>query len=188
MLLVQRFHLNFILVKDRWEGQGSVEALKERFYEIQRKLHEFRELPPLPDDNPLLSKPFNRQWEEERKAQLEAAALRSKEQDQGDAEILERAKKIEAALKRKRIAEKSASRSRDKVRQLPRCAPSVSFLPHEYACLGTSRRLRSRVTGVVLPRKPEQRPSVAVSAIAAQTGRGARFCCPTSFWLKTPRV
>jgi hypothetical protein len=116
MLLVQRFHLNFILVQDRWEGQGSVEALKDRFYEIQRKLHESRELPPLPDDNPLLSRPFNREWEEERKSQLTAAALRSKEQDKDEAEILEKAKKIEANLKRKRIAEKSSSsRLRDKV-------------------------------------------------------------------------
>lgn len=30
MLLVQRFHLNFFLVQDRWKGAGSVDWLKER--------------------------------------------------------------------------------------------------------------------------------------------------------------
>ena len=111
MSLVQRFHLNFILVQDRWSEHGvgmgavSVESLKERFYEIQRKLHQSRELPPLPDDNPLLSKPFNRQWEEERKQSLLTAML---DKDAEEVEILEKAKKIEAVLKRKRMAERSA--------------------------------------------------------------------------------
>jgi DNA methyltransferase 1-associated protein 1 len=78
MLLVQRFHLNFTLVQDRWQGLGSVDALKDRFYEIQRKLHVSRKLPPLPDDNPMLSKPFNRQWEEDRKRAVLVAMQRTK--------------------------------------------------------------------------------------------------------------
>lgn len=97
---------------------------RARYYEIQRKLHESRELPPPPDDNPLLSKPFNREWEEERKEQMLAASQRCKEEDKQDAEVIERARKIEAALKRKRIAEKaSSSRARDKGASVPNKKP-----------------------------------------------------------------
>ena len=41
--------------------------------------------PPPLDDNPLLSKPFNREWEEDRKEQMLAASQRSKE----EAEVIE---------------------------------------------------------------------------------------------------
>ena len=94
-----------------------------RYYEIQRKLHESRELPPLPDDNPLLSKPFNREWEEERKQQMLAASQRCKQEELEEAEVLDKARKIEAALKRKRMAEKSSSRSRDKGGHMPNKKP-----------------------------------------------------------------
>lgn len=38
MLLVQRFHLNFFLVQDRWQGSGSVDWLKERCGECAHTL------------------------------------------------------------------------------------------------------------------------------------------------------
>lgn len=53
-----------------------------------------------------------------------AASQRSKEVDKEEAAIIEKARKIEATLKRKRIAEKaSSSRARDKGAQVPNRKP-----------------------------------------------------------------
>jgi len=52
-----------------------------------------------------------------------SASQRCKEEEQEEAEVLDKARKIEATLKRKRMAEKSSSRSRDKGGQVSNKKP-----------------------------------------------------------------
>jgi hypothetical protein len=154
MKMVQHFDMNFLVIQDRWEGAGSVELLKDRFYSVQRALTQASRRPARPPagppaapaqraarrapaapapassahtaesarraqargeesaekdrdaDNILLAKPYDRQYEEARKAAQERAFQRSPEEEKAEQELLERARKIEARIKRLRAADK----------------------------------------------------------------------------------
>ncbi|KAJ1495871.1 hypothetical protein T484DRAFT_2938110 [Baffinella frigidus] len=105
MKMVQRFDMNFVVIQDRWDGGegggGSVEILKDRFYSVQRVLTESRGTEEAAKDkeaeteNILLTKPFNRQYEEDRKSAQEKAFTRSPDMDKAEQDILDKARKIE---------------------------------------------------------------------------------------------
>eukprot|EP00960_Hanusia_phi_P063639 765524-Hanusia_phi.AAC.3 len=131
MKLVERFHLNFILVQDRWEvgveivvvfvknalliapqGDVTVEILKDRFYFIQRKLTEARNIAASEgEENVLLTKPYNRQHEEQRKKLFEESLSRSVNEEKLEQETLDKARKIETMMRKRKQSHKAKTGS-----------------------------------------------------------------------------
>ncbi|EKX44313.1 hypothetical protein GUITHDRAFT_139856 [Guillardia theta CCMP2712] len=107
MKLAERFHLNFILVQDRWEGDITIEILKDRFYFIQRKLTEARNIAVSEgEENVLITKPYNRHHEEQRKKLFEESLSRSANEEKLEQETLDKARKIENMMRKKKQSQK----------------------------------------------------------------------------------
>mmetsp|Transcript_40648 Transcript_40648/g.63487 ORF Transcript_40648/g.63487 Transcript_40648/m.63487 type:complete len:375 (-) Transcript_40648:42-1166(-) len=123
MTLVQRFDKNFTIIHDRWKRDDSQESLKDRYYFIQRKLTESRGITNEGDpENILLSKPYDRLYEEERIQQQEELYAGAKVAlDKEELEILEKAKKIEATLKKRKAEALKKAGKGDNLG--PKCAP-----------------------------------------------------------------
>lgn len=141
--LVKRFDMNFFIVQDRWPGSHSVEVLKDRFYFIQRKLTEERGLVAPEDngENVLMTKPYDREHEEKRKQHLERSMAGSRDEEKEEQEILEKARKIEALLKKRRGEHK-------KLKPLdpgPRCAKGGVTLRSKLLLRGTESSCVSKI-------------------------------------------
>ncbi|KAL4858886.1 SWR1-complex protein 4 [Chlorella vulgaris] len=112
--LCARFELRFPVIADRYEFPGaperSIEDLKARYYGVARQLLVGREGGPESVANSTLVRhPFNPQHEQKRKRGLELLMQRSREQDEAENEILQRAAQIEGKRKAEAAARRAAA-------------------------------------------------------------------------------
>lgn len=112
--MAARYELRFVAIADRYEFPGaperSIEDLKARYYSVARQLLVGREGgPESVANNTLVRHPFNPQHEQKRKRGLELLMQRSREQDEAENEILQRAAQIEAKRKAEAAARRAAA-------------------------------------------------------------------------------
>ena len=104
------------------QGDITIEILKDRFYFIQRKLTEARNIAASEgEENVLITKPYNRhviwiyydllltcsiQHEEQRKKLFEESLSRSANEEKLEQETLDKARKIENMMRKKKQSQK----------------------------------------------------------------------------------
>uniref|UniRef100_A0A7S2Z5F0 Myb-like domain-containing protein n=1 Tax=Chloropicon laureae TaxID=464258 RepID=A0A7S2Z5F0_9CHLO len=108
MDMCERFDLRFVVIADRYDFNGAtrkVEDLKQRYYDVARKLVIAREgSEKAAAHNPVVKRPFNADHERERKRALEIVLARSAAQEREERAILQQAAEIEANRRLESIA------------------------------------------------------------------------------------
>ena len=97
--LCQIYDLRFIVIQDRYNPSyppRSVEDLKERFYSLSKEILLLRNQ----TTHPIISLPYNANYEKKRKALLEKYFLRTREQDEEEKALCEEARKLEIRIKK----------------------------------------------------------------------------------------
>jgi DNA methyltransferase 1-associated protein 1 len=97
--LCQTYDLRFIVIQDRYDPSyppRSVEDLKERFYSLSKEILLLRNQ----TTHPIISLPYNANYEKKRKALLEKYFLRTREQDEEEKALCEEARKLEIRIKK----------------------------------------------------------------------------------------
>jgi DNA methyltransferase 1-associated protein 1 len=117
LAMCRQYDTRFIIIHDRWHRTPrSVEDLKERFYNVQRKLLQLDAN--TAEDHPLLKFPFNREQEIERKKQIEKMWRRTKREADEEAEVMAEYERLEQGMnKHQKEAEKVLKHARKSVAQ-----------------------------------------------------------------------
>lgn len=88
------------MIQDRYDSEKfsdrTVEDLKERYYTLSKLILQKRDI----DSHPIISLPYNANYERKRKAQLEKYFLRTKEQDEEEKALCEEARKLDIRIKK----------------------------------------------------------------------------------------
>jgi hypothetical protein len=107
--MCKQFDLRFIVIHDRWPGGSEgcpyptrdIEALKERYYSIQRKLIEVSKNPDEDiSGNPLVRHPFQADQDRDRKKQYEALYVRNKSEVQEEEMLMNEWARLDKAQKK----------------------------------------------------------------------------------------
>ena len=116
--LCKQFDLRFIVIQDRYSSDyqpRSVEDLKDRYYSLCKAILHRREV----SNSPILSLPYNANYEKKRKAMLEKYFLRTREQDEEEKALCEEARKLEIRIKKEekemKVFEKLMSTNSDEI-------------------------------------------------------------------------
>jgi len=162
--LIARFDLRFIVIHDRWPPEcmpRSVDELKDRYYSIAKKLYEVRNRlqraavagtgsgsagvasQPITgalqkQAQALISNPFDIEYELARKKQLEEQFKVDKNVLRADEELVQKAKQIEAKLKR-------IGKERLRLQKLLKISPEALAAASEAAAKSANFSLSSRM-------------------------------------------
>jgi len=103
--LCERFDLRFFVVYDQYDVKynRSMEDLKERFYQVSRKIVKVRE----DVNNPLYNYSFDANYEKQRKYHLEKFIMRSKEKNEEEKKIIDELRKLENIIRKEEKEQKN---------------------------------------------------------------------------------
>ncbi|GBF95675.1 hypothetical protein Rsub_08657 [Raphidocelis subcapitata] len=129
--MVEQFDQRFIVIADRWEFPGgpprTLEDLKERYYDIARKLLIAREgTDATLANHPLVKAPYNAAQDRQRKAALMSLLDRDTSQEDADNAVLEQARQIEERRRAEQVAAQAAAQAAAAARRAATAAPPAA--------------------------------------------------------------
>jgi DNA methyltransferase 1-associated protein 1 len=103
--LCEKFDLRFFVIYDQYDLKynRSMEDLKERFYQVTKKIANIRE----DVNNPLFHYSFDANYEKQRKYHLEKFIMRSKEKNEEEKKIIEELRKLENIIRKEEKEQKN---------------------------------------------------------------------------------